>query len=453
MSNQPLFTHGAKTAIAASLLALGLAGAAHAQNLPGKGVSVQPLKSSLAEEAFQTLLVARALEKLGYDVQPMKDLEPATEHLAIANGDATFMATHWNLLHADFYKNSGGDAKLYRKGVYSDNAAQGYLIDKKTAERYQITNLAQLKDPQLAKLFDTDGDGKADLTGCNPGWGCELAIERHLKNYQLGGSITHKQGSYAALIADTIARFKQGQPILYYTWTPYWVSAVLRPGTDVVWLDGTTQASNCCAVTWPEAMAASRRLRNTLPVCAFLAMAGRLVVADVRVQRRHQHQRAAPPARQCGRGWLDAHGAVVVETGHAVGQQAHALQKVVDHHGAEHVQLEVARRPADVDGHVVAHDLAHSMVSASHCVGLTLPGMMDEPGSFSGMVISPSPLRGPLASQRTSLAIFIRLAARVLSAPWACTSASQLARASNLLGAVTKGSPVRSASSRPPPAA
>lgn len=40
MSNQPLFTHGAKTAIAASLLALGLAGAAHAQNLPGKGVSV-----------------------------------------------------------------------------------------------------------------------------------------------------------------------------------------------------------------------------------------------------------------------------------------------------------------------------------------------------------------------------------------------------------------------------
>ena len=64
------------------------------------------------------------------------------------------------------------------------------------------------------------------------------------------------------------------------------------------------------------------------------------------------------------------------------------------------------------------------MVSASLCVGLTLPGMMDEPGSFSGMLNSPMPLRGPLASQRTSLAIFIRLAASVLSAPWAWTSAS-----------------------------
>src|SRR2546429_6935305 len=44
-------------------------------------------------------------------------------------------ATHWNPLHADYYKNAGGDAKLFRKGVYSDNAAQGYLIDKKTADR------------------------------------------------------------------------------------------------------------------------------------------------------------------------------------------------------------------------------------------------------------------------------------------------------------------------------
>ncbi|CCK02452.1 Binding-protein-dependent transport systems inner membrane component [Cronobacter sakazakii 701] len=87
------------------------------------------------------------------------------------------------------------------------------------------------------------------------------------------------------------------------------------------------------------------------------------------------------------------------------------------------------------------------MVSASHCVGFTLPGMMDEPGSFSGIEISPMPQRGPLASQRTSLAIFISEAASPFSAPWACTSASQVASASNLLGAVTNGWPVNAASS------
>ena len=36
-----------------------------------------------------------------------------------------------------------------------------------------------------------------------------------------------------------------------------------------------------------------------------------------------------------------------------------------------------------------------TIVMASDCVGLTLPGMIDEPGSFSGIVISPMPLRGP----------------------------------------------------------
>ena len=221
--------------LATSLIATA-ASAVSAQDLPGKGITVQPLQSSIAEETFQTLLVARALAKLGYTVQATKEVEYPTAHVAIANGDATFMADHWDPLHADFYKNAGGDAKLSRTGRYSPGAAQGYLIDKKTAERYKITSIDQLQKPEIAKLFDTNGDGKADLTGCTPGWGCEGVIEHQLDAYKLRDHVTHVQGSYAALMADTIARFKAGQPILYYTWTPYWVSGVLRPGQEVVWL-------------------------------------------------------------------------------------------------------------------------------------------------------------------------------------------------------------------------
>lgn len=54
-----------------------------------------------------------------------------------------------------------GDKKFYREGVFVNGAAQGYLIDKKTADQYKITNIAQLKDPKIAKLFDTNGDGKS----------------------------------------------------------------------------------------------------------------------------------------------------------------------------------------------------------------------------------------------------------------------------------------------------
>ncbi|MER8421059.1 glycine betaine/L-proline ABC transporter substrate-binding protein ProX [Mesorhizobium sp. M1329] len=79
-------------------------------------------------------------------------------------------------------------------------------------------------------MFDSDGDGKANLAGCNPGWGCEREIEHQLDAYKLRSSVTHDQGSYFALMADVITRFKAGQPIFYYTWTPLWVGSVLQPG-------------------------------------------------------------------------------------------------------------------------------------------------------------------------------------------------------------------------------
>src|SRR5690606_39125344 len=125
----PVHSRCARPLLAAAL-SLAFAGSALATDQPGKGIAVQPLQSSIAEETFQTLLVMKALTQLGYDVKPIKEVEYPTAHIAIANGDATFLADHWNPLHADYYRNAGGDAKLYRKGVYSGNAAQGYLIDK-----------------------------------------------------------------------------------------------------------------------------------------------------------------------------------------------------------------------------------------------------------------------------------------------------------------------------------
>ena len=225
---------GAAIAVTGSMLMTGAAFAAN--EMPGKGVEVQPLKSSIAEETFQTVVVMKALEELGYDVKDIQEIEYAAGHVAIGNGDATFMADHWDPLHADFYKAAGGDEKIYRKGVYSPGALQGYLIDKKTADKYNITNIEQLKDPKIAALFDTNDDGTADLAGCNPGWGCEGVIENHLDAYGLRDTVTHNQGSYSAIIADTITRYKAGESILYYTWTPYWVSGVLVPGKDVTWL-------------------------------------------------------------------------------------------------------------------------------------------------------------------------------------------------------------------------
>src|ERR1700730_17096155 len=47
---------------------------------------------------------------------------------------------------------------------------------------------------------------------------------------------------------------------------------------------------------------------------------------------------------------------------------------------------------------------AHTWQTASGTTGLTLPGMIDDPGWRSGMWISARPQRGPLPIQRRSLA-------------------------------------------------
>lgn len=218
-------------------LALSVSSVAMAESLPGEGVVVQALQSPIAEETFQTVVVNKALEALGYDVEPIREVDYSAGYTAIANGDATYMAVNWFPLHNQMYENAGGDEAFYRKGHYIQGAAQGYLIDKKTADKYGITNIEAFKDPEVAKLFDTNGDGKADLTGCQAGWGCEGVIEYQLDEFGLRDSISHNQGQYAAIISDTIARYDAGESIFYYTWTPYWVSGRLVPGKDVIWLE------------------------------------------------------------------------------------------------------------------------------------------------------------------------------------------------------------------------
>ncbi|ELF6208281.1 glycine betaine/L-proline ABC transporter substrate-binding protein ProX [Pseudomonas putida] len=204
---------------------------------PGEGIKVTPMFSSVAEERFRGEIAIAGLKELGYEVQEPKEAEYATMTLAVAYGDADFTVQMNEILHASFYEKAGGNDTMVKAGAFMPGILQGYLIDKKTADKYHIKYITDLQKPEIAKLFDSDGDGKADMTGCNPGWGCELVIAHHMKAYNLEKTVNVNQGSYFALMADTITKFKEGKPILYYTWIPQWISNVLVEGRDVVWLE------------------------------------------------------------------------------------------------------------------------------------------------------------------------------------------------------------------------
>ena len=207
------------------------------KDMPGAGVKVRSSSDTTTEGLFMTEIVNIGLEKLGYKTATIKQLSIPLAHTGVSNGDLELYGYHWEKLHTQFFEKSGGEQKLKRVGVLVPNILQGYQIDKKTAEQYNISTIDQLKDPEIAKLFDSDGDGKANLTGCNAGWGCELVIEHQLDAYELRETVEHDQGEYDTLLANTVVRYQQGKPILYYAYVPHWSASVLKPDQDTIWLE------------------------------------------------------------------------------------------------------------------------------------------------------------------------------------------------------------------------
>ena len=55
--------------------------------------------------------------------------------------------------------------------------------------------------------------------------------------YGLRDTVTHDSGDWVPIHADAVARYRAGERILYYTYTPLWLNRLLVPGEDVEWLE------------------------------------------------------------------------------------------------------------------------------------------------------------------------------------------------------------------------
>ena len=269
-------------------------GAAHAK-MPGEGKSVQPIRpAGIQGNIFPHDVIAIGLERLGYTVKPALEADYPPLHLAVSQGDADYMATEWIPTHDAFYKQAGGADTMER---------------------------VQLADPKIAKLFDSDGHGKANLTGCNPGWGCERVIEHQLDAFKLRDTVHHDQGSYFALIADMITRYQAGQPILFYTWTPQWIGAVLRPGKEVTQLNVPFSASPDGRDTaQPDGrnpgfgvdtivFLANKKFLAQNPAVRRLFELVHIPIEDVNavILRQHNGENSEEQIMQQAREWVDAH--------------------------------------------------------------------------------------------------------------------------------------------------
>lgn len=205
--------------------------------LPGKGVVIKPARATWSTSFFQSALIKKGLEELGYDVKKPKDLANALAYKSIVMGDVDYWPSGWLPNHKSYMGGDFFDHAAVYGYVVKAGGLQGYLVSKKIADELNITSLDDFKRPEVIAAFDKTGDGKADLTACPPGWSCERDIDRHLKIYDLKKYIKPIKAAYEASMAATLGAHQSGEPVFFYTWTPNWTVFKLQPGKDVVWIN------------------------------------------------------------------------------------------------------------------------------------------------------------------------------------------------------------------------
>jgi len=221
--------------IASAVLLTGAAAAS--DELPGKGVTVQPARATWTTGFFLEAIYSRALEDLGYTVEDPKKLANPIFYQSVVAGDVDFWANGWFPLHNTQLPKNFADKAELAGTVAKGGALQGYLVSKKDVERFNITSLDDFKRDEVKKAFDANGDGKADLVACPPGWGCEKVITHHMEVYGLEPDVNTIKASYSASMADAVARYNAGEPVFFYTWTPNWTVFKFLPGKDVMWIN------------------------------------------------------------------------------------------------------------------------------------------------------------------------------------------------------------------------
>ncbi len=225
------------TAVCTAALFAAGAGSAHADERPGEGVTVQPAVATWTSAIPVSWAFAELLEDLGYTVQTPVSLSNPVAYLAIAEGDADYWPNGWFPLHNPQLPDNFDEVATIFDPHCTGCGIQGYLVDIPSIEEYEIEGIEDFRRDEVKEAFDATGDGRADLFGCPPGWGCHEGINAMLDEFELHDDINHVDAGYAANFAEALSRIEAGEPALYYTWGPSSWLLALVPGEDVMWIN------------------------------------------------------------------------------------------------------------------------------------------------------------------------------------------------------------------------
>jgi len=230
-------------ALALTLAACG--GSDDASDTPGRGTSVTMARATWATGWFQAEIYVSLLRRLGYQVSNPADLELTQQQFyeGAARGEIDVWANGWFPDDEQFLEQNVDDVGRLGDAVepvglqVDEGGLAGILIDRATATRENITTLGQIvADSRLTRLFDIDGNGKADILGCPTKWTCKGEIDALIAEAG-ADALQQVSGDREEAVELALRLVQDGRPVLLYAWTPTGTIERLTPGEQVRWLD------------------------------------------------------------------------------------------------------------------------------------------------------------------------------------------------------------------------
>ncbi|WP_299843033.1 glycine betaine ABC transporter substrate-binding protein [uncultured Roseovarius sp.] len=125
-------------------------------------------------------------------------------------------------LHDTYVKDKGSVA-MNPNGV---EAFQGMCVDQATADKHGITSIDQLTNPDIAALFDSNGDGQGELWIGAPGWASTNVEKIRAKSYGYAETMELTEIDETVAYANLDNAIKAGDPWAGFCYTPHYVFAL-----------------------------------------------------------------------------------------------------------------------------------------------------------------------------------------------------------------------------------
>jgi len=164
-------------------------------------------------------------QNLGLDVE----LQNSTNPIVFEAMDSGAMHVHPEVwmpnqqnLHDTFVQDKGTVA-MNPNGVPS---FQGMCVDQATADANGITSIDDLSNPDIAALFDGNGDGRGELWIGAPGWASTNVEKIRAKSYGYDQTLDLIEIDETVAYADLANAIKANEPWAGFCYSPHYVFAL-----------------------------------------------------------------------------------------------------------------------------------------------------------------------------------------------------------------------------------